>query len=273
MCLAIIRPAAKDARNADPEEMENDEMFVYDDDAIQFISRIVNCSEAEADRVRRCYAKVDGEGMKQFEKLLEDKQVDEDTRKSLLKCLKNLSKYSFCKSHAFSYAQLVYQLAYYKYHQPQTFWSAVMKHSESMYKKWVHKYEARLAGVENTNQREISIYAQNRRKKIHTLTNSLEQLKQYGYWLMKNSDFPSFCFMYQNLQGQWVIQGLVASYKQIRKSKPVCIVCLGVGKKQYIELQLPNLEFMHTKWIFCRALAKCLDSQQKIYESIYHELS
>ena len=272
MCLAIIRPAAKDARNADPEEMENEEMFVYDDDAIQFISRVVNCSEAEADRFRRCFAKVDREGMKYLQDLLEEKNVDEDTKKSLLSCLKNLSKYSFCKSHAFSYAQLVYQLAYYKYHRPQEFWTAVMKHSESMYKKWVHKYEARLAGVENVNQKEISIYAQNRRKKIHQLNLPLDQLKQFGYWTMKDDCFPSFCFMYQNLQGDWVIQGLITSYKQIRKSKPICILCLGIGKKKYIELQIPNQEFMHSKWIFCRAMAKCIDAQQHIYEAFWHQL-
>ena len=74
--------------------------------------------------------------------------LPEDKRKSIEEKLSNLRKYSFCKSHSYSYAQLVYKLAYQKGHNPKQFWKATIKHIKSSYKKWVHLYEARVVGVD-----------------------------------------------------------------------------------------------------------------------------
>ena len=83
----------------------------------------------------------------------------------------NLSRYGFCKAHAFSYAQLVYKLAYMKANMPYEFWKSTLNNCESSYKKWVHLYEAKLAGIDistlKIKKNDISIYASNRRKKIH----------------------------------------------------------------------------------------------------------
>ena len=54
-----------------------------------------------------------------------------------------LHLYSFCKSHALSYVQLVYHLAYVKANNPTQFWKSASKHALSCnYRKWVHIYEA-----------------------------------------------------------------------------------------------------------------------------------
>ena len=46
----------------------------------------------------------------------------EDQKKIILKNqIYNLRFYGFCKAHSFSYAQLVYKLAYYKAHYPKEF--------------------------------------------------------------------------------------------------------------------------------------------------------
>jgi DNA polymerase III, alpha subunit len=64
ICLSIIRPAAKDAR--DFEEIEDlDGMFVYDDDAIDILSKSLGCTEDLADKYRRDFAKGDKDAIAQ----------------------------------------------------------------------------------------------------------------------------------------------------------------------------------------------------------------
>ena len=72
LCLAIIRPAAKEARYKTSDtknnvEYESDDNiddnidysneFVYDDDAIQILSKTLNISFDLADKFRRCLSK------------------------------------------------------------------------------------------------------------------------------------------------------------------------------------------------------------------------
>ena len=61
----------------------------------------------------------------------------------IAKKLSTIRKYGFCKAHALSYAQLVWQLAYQKAHYPEQFWKATLKNVDSCYRKWVHIYEAK----------------------------------------------------------------------------------------------------------------------------------
>ena len=86
----------------------------------------------------------------------------------ILKTNGKLRKYSFCKAHAFSYAQLVYKLAYEKVHNRRKFWSSAIRNSKSSYRKWVHLYEASRNGI-NVNimdNKDCSIYAETRKKKF-----------------------------------------------------------------------------------------------------------
>ena len=58
ICLSIIRPAAKDAKK-DFECGKIDNNIIFDDDAIYLISKLINCDEQYADKVRREYCKSD----------------------------------------------------------------------------------------------------------------------------------------------------------------------------------------------------------------------
>ena len=274
ICLSVIRPAAKDARNAEPDEIEENDLFIYDDDAIKMIARVLECSEGDADRFRRLFSKNDKKGKDEFIEKLDDGLLDEEEKTEVLKCLNQLSFYSFCKSHAFSYAQLVYQLAYYKYHQPTSFWKAVLKHSESSYKKWVHLYEANSVGVDvSVSNKDVSIFATQRRNKIHTISSPLEQLKKYGYWVMEeqigsSKFFPNCCF-YPTTNNEWRINGIIASVKLIKKGKKsIGILYLGVGRKEYVEVVIQNLSFVHSKWVGCKVIARPKEIEQKVFESI-----
>jgi hypothetical protein len=154
------------------------------------------------------------------------------------------------------------------------FWQGVLKHSESSYKKWVHLYEAQVAGLDTTSKgaskKEVSIYANNRRNKIYELQTPLEQLKKYGYWTFVGDLFFPGCYCFCVAQtDQWKINGIIASIKLIKKSenKSVCILFLGVDKKKYIEIIIHNLKFVHSKWVGCKISGKLTDRTQQIYEA------
>lgn len=244
VCLAIIRPAAKDAR--DMVEINPSEVFIFDDDAIDLISKELNCSMEDADKYRRGFTKKDKKIMKEFTEA--SKKMNATRKKNLLQKLRNLSKYSFCKSHAFSYAQLIWKLAYFKCHSPSIFWKGVLNHSQSSYKKWVHFYQAKIAGVDITNKllsrNDVSIYANNRRKKISTMT-ALQQLKNYGYWEIENMDFYPDCFC--TIENKKIVfNGIIACARVLNggdKKDKNCVLFVGVGTNHYIEVIAPAKKF------------------------------
>ena len=123
--------------------------LIYDDDAIQWISRWISCGEAVADKYRKAFAK--GKRAKQLEFAAKLRRLHPEwTEKQhswVLSQLAQLQEYSFCKSHAYSYAQLVYVLAYWKLTNPCRFWWATLTHCQSSYKRWVHIREGIRAGL------------------------------------------------------------------------------------------------------------------------------
>lgn len=259
LCLAIIRPAAKDARFSLNNKISKNvisSMLVYDDDAIDILVKALGCTEAEADKYRRGFAK-DDKKICNFIKRKADK-------KSLEK-IKNLRKYSFCKSHAYSYAQLVWQLGYMKANYPVAFWKATLKHNESMYRKWVHLYEAACVGLNINNDsqysKSISIYAENRRKTIKKEMISAEpskQLLKLGIWKSIPLFFPG-TYIYRK-DDRWFIRGIIASSRIISgydKIKTACIF-VGVGPKEYIEVIVngKNIFMLNKVGITCKAIEK-----------------
>ena len=263
-CLAIIRPAAKDARDKCI-NLENE--FIYDDDAITLLSKNLNISYDLADKYRRCLSKnkwKEGEKEK-FDKLLNNLSIEK--KKELKKKINNLRKYSFCKSHSYSYAQLVYKLAYEKAHNKKRFWEGTLLNIKSSYKKWVHLYEAKLGGVNVykylMNSREkVSIYAENRRKKIDNL-NKYQQLKKYGYWNMKDDDFFNFCYIKKE-DGCYRFNGIVASIR-IYVKKIITLLC--VGKNKYIEMICKDVKY-YNNHIGIKGTANILDPKINSYEAI-----
>ncbi len=61
MCLAMIRPAARDVRKLRAEKLSEclNAEFIYDDDAIRLIAETLNIDEAKADYFRRGLTKGD----------------------------------------------------------------------------------------------------------------------------------------------------------------------------------------------------------------------
>ena len=57
VCLAIIRPAAKNTKKEFELNNFSGDQIIFDDDAIQIISREFGCSEDMADKIRRDYIK------------------------------------------------------------------------------------------------------------------------------------------------------------------------------------------------------------------------
>tara|TARA_B100000575_G_C23140064_1_gene663223 strand:+ start:167 stop:3367 length:3201 start_codon:yes stop_codon:yes gene_type:complete len=185
ICLAIIRPAAKKAK----EEFENGNYskstMIFDDDIIYLLAELIGCDQDMADKIRRDYCKGNKNTYKMINSHLKKKSKEETIK--IKKSLTNLRKYSFCKAHALSYAQLVWQLAYQKANYPVKFWKSTLKNISSCYRKWVHIHEGYCKNVyikeKNDN---LSIYAKNKNKPKHQTNTDLERLKIYGYWNIHN---------------------------------------------------------------------------------------
>jgi hypothetical protein len=250
-CLAIIRPAAREARVATT-AADLTALFVYDDDAIEIVGNALGCGDAEADRFRRGFAKGDKATVQELKKAL----VKVPDGPTVLTRLRNLRQYSFCKSHAFSYAQLVWQLGYMKANYPAAFWRATLQHCESSYRKWVHLYEARCVGVEPQGKQQ-SIYADHRRSKVQktwSAASPADQLRHLGIW-QQASFFPD---TYMRIEGdQAEIRGILASSRVLSWDTKIkrAILFVGVGSQQYAEVLVaaPYLALSGKVGITCRA--------------------
>tara|TARA_B100000123_G_scaffold256944_1_gene220519 strand:+ start:11068 stop:13962 length:2895 start_codon:yes stop_codon:yes gene_type:complete len=247
ICLAIIRPAAKDTRTS-INDIDYNTKFIFDDDAITLLSQYLHIDEDLADKYRRSIAK---NKWNKEDKIMFDEMMNKlgsKDKEYLENQLKNLKLYSFCKSHSYSYAQLVYKLAYQKAHNIKSFWFSTIKNVKSSYRKWVHLYEACRNGVDVYSyihkKENGSIYAKKRNKKFAELSLE-EQIKNYGYWNMQKGIFFPNCYFYLK-NDEFYFGGLIASSRVIG-SKPKTIVCyIGVGPGKYIEV-ITRGKYMNAK--------------------------
>ena len=268
-CLAIIRPAAKDARMAD-NDIDFETHFIYDDDAISILSEKLGISLDLADKFRRCISKNkwDEKNKELYDNLMN--KINRTDRTYIEDTLANLRKYSFCKSHSYSYAQLVYKLAYEKTHNKKKFWKSTLKNTHSSYRKWVHLYEARLAGV-NVNRyilkkNDLSIYAQNRLKKFNDLSID-DQLRRYGYWDMSTKDFYPNSYFYEKSKGVFYFGGLIASSRMLSYGdNGSVIMSIGVGPGKYIEI-IASPKTYRNNSIGVKGRAKIKDANLNTYQA------
>jgi len=133
--------------------------IVYDDDALTRIRAALTYGDRTmpketldslADYFRKAFAKQRTGDCLRFRDLCRVHGIPEPVLKILIDDLNQLQHYSFCKSHALSYAQLVWALAHEKAHNPYAFWVATLNHCHSDYRRWVHWREARTAGLRLT---------------------------------------------------------------------------------------------------------------------------
>lgn len=185
--LALIRPAA--AKNGQkfnflktyhlPGKVNRQDFVIYDDDAIEYISRILKISLSEADIYRKAFAKNKWKLKGEFKNRLRIAQVKmtEEDIQFICEKLESLQSYSFCKSHAYSYAYLLFALAYQKLTNPHDFWKATLKNCNTSYRKWTHYRAAVCAGVNVNSYKKSNI--------IGDLSLKETQIREYftnGFW-------------------------------------------------------------------------------------------
>ena len=260
LALALIRPAAaeggrkrtfvKKYTEGGLPISDKDRPIVYDDDAIKRICAVLSCAPAIGDRWRKKFAK--GRDVDSFEMQLALVGVTGVKKNSLLADLNQLTKYSFCKSHALSYAFLVWRLAYFKARWPHLFWVSTLNHCASDYAKWVHMREARMSGLLLSRGRapyklglragqpalvpvvggeQMLLCSENSAKQV------LKDMCTLGYWLTPGF-FPGCGIkVYKERPEDKEIlaafNGIVATG---RISHGLTLLCIGVDNGRYIDL-------------------------------------
>lgn len=211
--LALLRPAAAAEGNKDKILNGHDPILVFDDDAIVKFQEILGCTEAEADNYRRAFAK--GKSDKIAELL--SKISDENDRELVANNFRRLSLYSFCKSHAVSFGQLVWALAYQKARKPKEFWVTALNHCESMYRKWVFYRHAAAAGVKLSLGRGPWKLEENRLicDIMFESKGKRQDFYDHGYWIGKK--FLDNCYYEEeHVDDETYVRfrGLIATYRK-----------------------------------------------------------
>ncbi|ARF08270.1 DNA polymerase III alpha subunit [Catovirus CTV1] len=265
-CLAIIRPMAsgdninnKKIKKTDvTDEIDFDNLLsssiIFDDDAIQYIQKIIGCTEEIADKYRRSFGKSDWKEINKFCWILKNKKniSSQDCDKIKQKLL-NLRKYSFCKSHAFSYAKLVWALAYQKVYNPALFWLSTLNNCDSMYRSWVYFREAKNVGLILTLGKKPWVLNNNTLISSSSIEydgklSMRDQIKQYGYWI--NDNFLDGCSV--NVTNANISKvkfvGLIATGRITRKYKDnKCTyhtyITIGYANCRYIDIIIDSFVF------------------------------
>jgi len=201
-CLALIRPAAsgngqksaylKDYNTINSDSEKYKDYIIYDDDAIEYISKILKKDESYGDRFRRAFAKKNNLEKFVFKQMLKkvNPTFNNDKIELIIENLTCLENYSFCKSHAYSYAKLLYALAYNKYYYPQKFWLATLNNCNSSYRTWVHMRQCVHNNLELSYGKRPWKLSGNKlvSDKSHTkfIVNDIDDYFKHGYWISKN---------------------------------------------------------------------------------------
>ena len=268
MALALIRPAAAGNGHKrlfleewtagiwDPDGSEH--RILFDDDAIDAIRDLLRCSDAEADAWRKAFAKGRKDKEAEFAALMKTLGYDPTRIALTIDNLRQLQLYSFCKSHALSYAQLVWALAYWKLRSPHEFWIAALNHCNSEYRDWVHKREARSAGLLLSRARPpyelgtrkgqaavipVEVAEQQVLLPDDNPRQMLCDLKNHGTWF--GADFLPGCRLWDHqtlLHKKSTVRvrfcGPIASGRvtNIDPTKTLTVICIGVGNQHYVDL-------------------------------------
>lgn len=229
MCLALIRPAAA-SRGKKREFMQKwranrqQTEIVFEDDAITWIMELANCTEDEADKFRRGFAKDKPDVIDQFKRKMGRRKDQQD----IIDTLGQLRSYSFCKAHALSYARLVWALGWNKVHNPDAFWRSTLRNCWSMYRPWVHYHEALRAGVHLADPQ----------PRLFGYTIDTEYHEK-NHWTRPG--FVSGTFLHIE-EGSVHFRGLIAVSRNYVNDKggKSCFVTLGFDGHDYTDIILPD---------------------------------
>lgn len=284
--LALIRPAAA-TQGRKREFLERwrfggessnplTKQIIFDDDAFEVIQAALGCDAAEADRWRKVFAKQNPAGRVAFRQRLHERRIPRAIQESIMTELDYLALYSFCKSHAVSYAQLVWALAYEKTHNPHRFWCSTLNHCHSEYRKWVPYREAKASGLRLTREpgpyrigvRDghpalISLKSQGEQQllpqmftKKDPVDQDLVDMKTHGYWL--SDSFLPTCGMWPESQQtleRWFgtsreqhqttvrFRGLIATGRVLRRDGLVTLLTIGIANAHFVDLVIPDVDY------------------------------
>jgi error-prone DNA polymerase len=266
IALALIRPAAAaNGHKSDFLQLWNSRLkiedplrkpIIFDDDAISVIRTALNCSSAEADVWRKAFAKQNIPKIYEFKRDLLKSGHKADYINDIVDDLNQLAQYSFCKSHAMSYAQLVWALAYWKANEPHNFWVATLNHCSSEFRPWVHKREAKCSGLLLTrslppyrlgtiNNRPAVISIDSGIQTVLLSDNDPKQIisdmKAYHTWFGER--FLDNCHItkHQKTLDDKIVAsftGIIAVGRVVRTdpAHPVTLITIGVENRRYIDL-------------------------------------
>jgi DNA polymerase III alpha subunit len=248
--LALVRPMAQDFKNEYLKNLVSNnnihKYLIYDDDAITYISDLIKCPESVADTYRKAFTKNKYHNINIFKNILSD-LYDNDNKMIAIDRLSSLKKYSFCKSHAYSYAKLVLALIYQKKYNPHQFWLATLNHCHSMYRRWVH-FQCAKSHIELTLGKKPWYLKENklisRHKKVDENLDKIEQYKKYGYWISKDYLIDSYVkveFVNKNLLNI-KFKGLIACGRIYNTYlSKVTFLTIGYKNDKFIELNINSI--------------------------------
>ena len=264
IALALIRPAA--SKNGQKfnflknfhmmGRVEREDYIIFDDDAIEYIAKLLKISNSEADLYRKAFAKRKYKKKMEFRQQLafHRRDIKSEKRGLIYDQLCCLEEYSFCKSHAYSYAYLLYGLAYNKVHQPKKFWKSTLEQCHSSYRSWVHYREALNAGVDLKPFR--------KRPKNDISADPVKEYFKRGYWESKKFMPGMYCEIVDITEideksgkevnkKKYLFKGLVATSKlyvpdrkvkkfekdkELKKSKFLTFITLGWDNGKYLDV-------------------------------------
>ncbi|MBI4564948.1 MAG: DNA polymerase III subunit alpha [Planctomycetes bacterium] len=124
-------------------------VMLYEDDAMLVAAALAGWTLAEGERFRKRLRKEpEGEALrKEFLGACAAAGTPAETARNLWAQMAKFTGYTFCKSHAASYAQLAYAATWLKAHHPAAFWVAALNNNQGMYEKRVYVEEARRDGM------------------------------------------------------------------------------------------------------------------------------
>jgi len=274
--LALIRPAASDngqkseylrALRQQPEnplEPNQRHWVIYDDDAIIYIQKLLNIKEDEADIYRKAFSKSNDKALlKQKEfiiRLVKMRKYSNEQIEEIINQLKCLQEYGFCKSHSYSYAYLIYALAYLKYYWPREFWKATLNYCHSSYRPWVHYREAavhleltHMSKPYKLNGDGFKLIPENGIIQSRLFSRPKDDFLKLKYWVHR--DFLKDMYYIQtnvtDERGRFLVKfrGLIATYRPYKyQGRKITFITVGYNNSSYIDLFVYG-HYPCSKWL------------------------
>jgi len=271
--LALIRPSASKngrksgfLRDYTTIDFTNKDYkyLIFDDDATFYIKKILGCDEGTADNYRRAFSKNKMVEKKKFYKELYKSGKSKKEIETIKEKLDQLRYYGFCKSHAYSYARLIYVLAYNKYYNSKKFWVSTLNHaSGSTYRRWVHFREAYQSGIKLQIGNRPFYLTKNNSLGGKNIISKLVYKDNYdfiynGYWIGNNflegMYYQEYWSEYKkkNKDDRLIIQdkkvkmakfrGIIAcgrnfiNYQNGKQKSKLTFITIGVDNQKYIDI-------------------------------------